>query len=92
MPYQNYGQNKTKIRTKQGGNTATPSSDSEREAKTREVALPYPTHIRGLSAHPTDAFPCQDTRNQAGAESMLLLRPCDDGDGGGGGGRGGRGD
>ena len=43
LPYQNYGQNKIKITDKTRGNTAMPSSDSEREAKTRKVALPYPT-------------------------------------------------
>ena len=36
---------RSKLRRKQWGNTATPSSDSEREAKTREVVLPYPTLI-----------------------------------------------
>ena len=36
------------MRTKQEGNTATPSSDSEREAKTREVPLPYPTLIEKI--------------------------------------------
>ena len=45
LPYQNYGQNKIKITDKTRGNTATPSSDSEREAKTRKVARSYPTLI-----------------------------------------------
>ena len=68
LPYQNYGQNKTKMRTKQGGNTTKRSSDSEREAKMREVALPYPTLIVYTTNEMTD-----DT-NKSGCK-VVVLKP-----------------